>query len=64
VFWTQLLDVKKDQFSKSTVIKTILKKGFIKDISKYKDILRVKVRKGLGLKNKILGAIDYISASV
>jgi hypothetical protein len=63
-FWLKLLDVKKDQFSKTTVIKTTLKKGFIKDMSKYKGILRVKVRRGLGLKNKILGAIDYISTCV
>lgn len=63
-FWVELLQVKKAQFSKTTVIKTTLKKGFIKDMSKYKGILRVKVRRGLGLKNKILGAIDYISTCV
>ncbi len=63
-FWIELLGVKRDQFSKTTIIKTHLKKGFIKDMSKYKGILRVKVRRGLGLKNKILGAIDYISTCV
>lgn len=63
-FWEELLGVQNIQFSKTTIIKTKLKKGFIKDLSEYKGILRVKVRKGLELKNKILGAIDYISTCV
>ena len=60
-FWISLLKVKEQQFSKTTYIKTILKKAFDKDKSSYKGILRVKVRRGTALKNKILGAIDHIS---
>ena len=60
-FWVNFLDVKKEQFSKTTFIKTNLKKGSIKNIEKYKGILRVKVRKGTALRNKILGAIEHIS---
>lgn len=63
-FWIDLLNVEREQFSKTTIIKTKLKKGFVKDLSKYKGILRVKVRRGLSLKNKILGAIDHISSSI
>lgn len=63
-FWVKFLDIQEDQFSKTTVIKTKLQKGFVGDLSKYKGILRVKVRRGLSLKNKILGAIDHVSASV
>jgi hypothetical protein len=60
-FWVNFLGVKKEQFSKSTFIKTNLKKTSFKNIEKYKGILRVKVRKGTALRNKILGAIEGIS---
>lgn len=60
-FWINLLKIKEDQFSKTTYTKTELKKSYIKDISNYKGIMRIKVRRGLSLKNKILGAIDHIS---
>jgi len=63
-FWVKLLNVNEAQFSKTTIIKTQIKKGFKKDISTYNGILRVKVRKGLSLKNNILGAIDHIGKSV
>lgn len=60
-FWINFLDVKKEQFSKTTFIKTNLKKGSLKNMENYKGILRVKVRKGTALRNKILGAIEHIS---
>ncbi len=60
-FWVKHLGVPESQFSKTTIIKTSLKKASIKNKEKYKGVLRVKVRRGLELKNKILGAIDYIS---
>ncbi len=63
-FWTSILKVKDTQFSKTTRIQSKLKKGFKKDMSNYHGILRVKVRRGLALKNKILGAIDHISTNV
>lgn len=62
-FWISFLDVGKEQFSKTTFIKTNLKKASLKNIESYKGILRVKVRKGTALRNKILGAIEYISNS-
>jgi len=61
-FWVKFLGIKKDQFSKTTFIKTNLKKASQKDIEKYKGILRVKVRKGTAVRNKILGAIEHISS--
>ncbi len=57
-FWVHFLDVKQEQFSKTTLIKTKLKKASMKDVQKYKGILRVKVRKGTALRNRILGAIE------
>ena len=60
-FWINLLDIDKNQFSKTTYIKTNLKKASLKNLEKYKGILRVKVRKGTSLRNKILGALDHIS---
>jgi len=63
-FWIDFLEVKDDQFSKTTIIKTNLKKANIKRNNTYKGILRVKVKRGLSLKNKILGAIDHISTQL
>lgn len=60
-FWINFLDIKKEQFSKTTYIQTNLKKASLENIQKYKGILRVKVRKGTSLRNKILGAIEFIS---
>ncbi|OGI65550.1 hypothetical protein A3A95_02855 [Candidatus Nomurabacteria bacterium RIFCSPLOWO2_01_FULL_39_18] len=60
-FWLNFLGVKKEQFSKTTFIKTNLKKGSFKNIQKYKGILRVKVRKGTALRNKILGALEHVA---
>lgn len=60
-FWISLLGLHENQFSKTTIIQTALKKGSINNMEKYKGILRVKVRRGLSLKNKILGAIDHIA---
>lgn len=57
LFWIKDLQVGEGQFSKTTFIKTNLKKAFIPDVLKYHGILRVKVRRGLKLKNTILGGI-------
>lgn len=61
-FWINFLSIQEEQFSKTTYIKTSLKKASIKNMEKYKGILRVKVRKGTALRNKILGAIDHLSS--
>lgn len=63
LFWINFLGIKKEQFSKTTFIQTNLKKASMKNMEKYKGILRVKVRKGTALRNKILGAIEYISTA-
>ncbi len=60
-FWINLLGVKEIQFSKTTIIKTLLLKASLEERQRYKGILRVKARRGLDLKNKILGAIEHIS---
>lgn len=60
-FWIGFLGIKKEQFSKTTFIKTNLKKASLENMEKYKGILRIKVRKGTALRNKILGAIGHIS---
>ena len=60
-FWVNFLGIKKEQFSKTTYIQTNLKKASMKNVESYKGILRVKVRKGTALRNKILGAIGHIS---
>lgn len=60
-FWLKYLNIKENQFSKTTLIKSKLKKASFKNITNYKGVLRVKVRRGLFLKNKILGAIDYVA---
>lgn len=62
-FWINFLGVQENQFSKTTFIKTNLKKASMKNVEKYKGILRVKVRRGTALRNKILGALEYISNS-
>ncbi|KKR69902.1 MAG: hypothetical protein UU13_C0019G0004 [Candidatus Nomurabacteria bacterium GW2011_GWB1_40_7] len=61
MFWINFLDIKNEQFSKTTFIQTNLKKTSLKNIEKYKGILRVKVRKGTSLRNKVFGAIENIS---
>jgi len=60
-FWINFLGIKEDQFSKTTFMQTNLKKASLKNIENYKGILRVKVRKGTSLRNKILGAIESIA---
>jgi hypothetical protein len=60
-FWINFLNIKEKQFSKTTFIQTDLKKASTKNVEKYKGILRVKVRKGTAIRNKILGAIEHIS---
>jgi hypothetical protein len=62
-FWINFLEIKKEQFSQTTFIQTNLKKASLKNIEKYKGILRVKVRRGTALRNNILGAIEHISKS-
>ncbi|MEK7635309.1 MAG: helix-turn-helix domain-containing protein [Patescibacteria group bacterium] len=60
-FWIKYLNIQENQFSKTTFIKTKLKKANMRNLTTYKGILRVKVRRGLSLKNKVLGAIEYIA---
>lgn len=62
-FWINFLEIQEGQFSKTTYIKTSLKKASMKNIENYKGILRVKVRRGTALRNRILGAIDHISGA-
>jgi hypothetical protein len=63
-FWLTKLGVKESQFSKTTIIKTSLKKADISKENTYKGTLRVKVGRGNALKNRILGTLEYISSCV
>ena len=63
-FWLIKLSVKEEQFTKTTIIKSVLKKVDFSKRDNYKGILRVKVRRGNALKNRILGALEHISACV
>ncbi len=60
-FWIKYLRVEEGQFTKTSFVKTKLKKASSGISSDYKGILRIKVRRGLELKNKILGSIEYIA---
>lgn len=62
-FWVKNLKVKENQFSTTTFIKTNLKKADISNLDTYHGILRVKVRKGGNLRDKIIGAIEQINKS-
>lgn len=59
-FWINFLRIKKEQFSKTTLINTKLKKASKENLKNYKGVFRVKVRRGRDLRNKILGAIEQL----
>jgi len=61
-FWIKNLGVKESQFSAITFIKTNLKKADVSNLKTYKGILRIKVRKGVRLKNKIMGVFEHIKS--
>lgn len=61
LFWVNFLSIQESQFSKTTFIKTVLKKGSMENLKDYKGILRVKVRKGSDIRNRIIGAIEHIA---
>ena len=63
-YWVSGLRVSEKQFTATSFIKTNLKKAITSKGNTYTGVLRVKVRRGNSLKNKILGAIDHISACV
>lgn len=60
-FWKKFLNVDEAQFSKTTIIKTKLKKKDFSNLGKYKGVLRVKVKMGGALRDRILAAIDKLS---
>jgi hypothetical protein len=60
--WLTKLGVKENQFTKTTLIRTVLKKADNSRNNTYTGIIRVKVRRGNALKNRILGALEHISA--
>jgi len=59
--WIHNLKISSSQFSVTTFIKTKLKKAITTKRNTYAGVLRVKVRRGGTLKNKILGALEHIS---
>ncbi|MEK7147741.1 MAG: hypothetical protein AAB758_00415 [Patescibacteria group bacterium] len=61
-FWINKLKVRKSQFSATTFIKTGLKKADVSNLKNYHGILRVKVKKGRRLRDKIMGALQHINS--
>ena len=58
--WISGLKILENQFTATTFIKTNLKKADVSNLNTYFGILRVKVRKGSELRNKIMGALEHI----
>lgn len=56
-YWCNLLGLKKDQFTKTSFIKTRVQKKYSDDTS-YFGTLRVKVRRGSLLKQRVIGALN------
>lgn len=58
-YWTQLLGVSKTQFTKTSLIKSPVKKLY-KNNDNYYGVLRVKVRNGVNLRRRILGSLEKL----
>ena len=61
-FWIKVLGVNENQFSATTFIRTSLRKADVSNLKTYHGILRIKVRKGRELRDKIMGAIEHINS--
>ncbi len=59
-FWTNTLKVSSDQFTKTSFIESVSKKVY-SNSNNYFGVIRVKVRRGTNLRNRILGAIEFLS---
>jgi hypothetical protein len=62
-FWSKLLRVPKQQFTKSSLIKTKNVKVY-ENVNEHMGTLRVKVRKGTAMRRRTLGAIQQISKTL
>ncbi len=61
-YWMSNLKIPLNQFTKTTLIRTNLKKADSSHMGTYFGILRIKVRRGKDLRDKIMGAIEYLSS--
>lgn len=61
-YWFKITGVKKDQFTKTTMIKSKLNKKYNED--KYKGTLRIKVQKGEYLKRRILSSTHQLFKNI
>lgn len=59
-FWSQTLNIPKDQFSKPTLIKVGNKKSY-QNSTEYFGTIRIKVRKSTNLRRKIIGWIEGLA---
>lgn len=59
-FWTKYLNIPISQFTKTSFIKSVSKKVY-KNHDNYFGVLRVKVRRGVNLRNRILGSIEFLA---
>ncbi len=57
--WTHFLGVSREQFTKPSFIKAMVKKQY-KNTDEYYGILRVKARNGVNLRRRILGSIEKL----
>ncbi len=58
-FWTKYLNVQLEYFTKTSFINVVSKKVY-KNAETYYGVLRLKVRKGVNLRTRILGAISVL----
>ncbi len=63
-FWIKNLKIKKEQFSVTTFTKTNLKKADVSNLISYHGILRIKVRQGGGIRDKVIGALEHINSCI
>ncbi len=61
-YWTKVTGVPLSQFTKTSLIKTVLKKEYA-NASVHYGTLRVKVRNGTDLRRKILGSIEQLKVA-
>lgn len=60
IFWSNILEIPLDQFTKSTLISVKNKKSYLNS-ENYFGTLRIKVRKGTNLRRKVMGWIEGIA---
>lgn len=58
-FWSKITKIPETQFTKPSLIKTTLKKKY-KNFDEHYGTLRVKVRRGTAMRQKVLASLEYL----